>query len=100
MLETVLNLRLNESTWIIVLGLCADIVGAYMVLRPLIYLYRRYWGDQIPDLKSKELTLGASQKDIVESQKRDMNDAKIGFLILFAGFVLQLIGNWIQKPPI
>lgn len=69
------------------------------MLRPLIHLYKRYWGDQTPDLNSKEGRFLAYDKDIVESQKRDMKDAKIGFCFLFAGFILQLIGNCIQNPP-
>lgn len=91
--------RLNEATWIIVAGLCFDITGAYVVLRPLIHLYKRYWGDEKPNLESREGRFISYDKDIVESQKRDMKDAKIGFSILVTGFVLQLIGNLIQNPP-
>ena len=90
---------MNEATWIVVIGLCFDITGAYVVLRPLIHLYKRYWGNEQPNLESLEIRFGSYDKDIVKSQKRDMKEARIGFLILFSGFVLQLLGNLIQNPP-
>lgn len=89
---------MNDATWIIVVGSCFDITGAYVVLRPLIHLYSRYWGNEEPNMESQELRIGSYDKEIVRSQKRDMKEARIGFLFLFAGFVLQLIGNLIQNP--
>ncbi len=90
---------MNEATWIIVIGLCFDITGAYVVLRPLIHLYKRYWGNEKPNLESQELRFGSYDGGIVKSQKRDMSEARIGFALLFTGFILQLIGNLIQNPP-
>lgn len=84
---------MNEYTLIIIIGLCLDIIGAYVVLRPLIHLYKRYWGNQTPDLKSEEVGFLPPEKEIVNSQIRDMKEARIGFIILVTGFVFQMIGN-------
>ncbi len=92
---------MNEATWLIVFGLVIDIIGAYLVLRPLLYLYKRYWGDKKPDLDSKELRMFSSpDKEIVKDQDTNQSEARIGFVLLVIGFVMQIIGNWILNPPI
>jgi len=92
---------LNEATWLIVFGLGIDIIGVYFVLRPLLYLYKRYWGDEKPDLESKASRfLGNYDAKIVNEQNTIQSEVRIGFTLLVIGFVMQIIGNSIQSPPL
>ena len=91
---------MNEATWLIIIGLGIDIIGAYFVLRPLLYLYKRYWGNEKPDLKSKELNMfSGDDSEIVKEQIVNQSEVRIGFTLLVIGFVMQMIGNWILNPP-
>jgi len=92
---------MNEAIWLIIGGLVFDIIGAYFILRPLIHLYKRYWGDEKPDLESKARRfIGPPDAELVRVQKRDQREARIGFILLGFGFFLQMVGNWIQNPPL
>ena len=113
---------MNEATWIIIIGLGLDIVGALLIIGPLRhrkYLIKRV-GEFIKELfeviakykegKTEEIT-PQSNRERIEQLAQALNDRQIeelegykkfnlGIAILILGFILQIIGNWIQKPPL
>ncbi len=91
---------MNDASTLIIFGLLFDIGGAFLVLRPLLYLYKRYWGDEKPDLDSKEMRVFSPEdKEIVREQNTTQSEARIGFTLLVIGFAMQIIGNWKLNPP-
>ncbi|MEK0321742.1 MAG: hypothetical protein QQN52_06530 [Nitrosopumilus sp.] len=71
-----------------------------MILRPLLYLYKRYWGNEKPHLESNERRfLSPPDKEIVREQNTTQSEVRLGFLLLTIGFVMQIIGNWKLNSP-
>jgi len=77
----------------VVIGLGIDIAGAFLILSPLLHLYKRFWGDVKPDMDSESHTLSAPQKETANAQLRDQREARMGFVLLVIGFTIQIIGN-------
>jgi len=113
---------LNEATWIIIIGLGLDIVGALLIIGPL--RHRKYLKKRLEEFlkeifealaKSKEGKTEEispqSNKERIDRLTQAITDREIeelegfrkfnwGIAILILGFILQIIGNWFQNPPI
>jgi len=85
-----------DPTWIIIIGLGFDIIGAIFIVVPLLNLVNRTWGRLNPE---KEL-LDNDMKGMFRDDKRIQKLAWIGIVLLSVGFFLQGVGNWLQNPPI
>jgi len=113
---------MNEATWIIIAGLVLDIFGALLIVGPL--RHRKYalkrLNEFLMDLygewdkrnkgKTEEPTL-QSNKEKIEKLKKSDTDRQIeelegikklgwGIALLILGFILQIIGNLFQNPPL
>jgi len=89
-----------HPTWFIVVGLGFDIVGAGLIVSPLMnYMRKRVFKDEkghkIIDYEPKQFVTDDYEKD-----HRIQTRVTIGFILLAVGFGLQMIGNWIQNPPV
>lgn len=87
---------MNDATFLIVLGLGFDIVGAFFIVEPI--LRRFVWIDP----KREQ---GARTEDYVDKartepnyEQKSSNQAWTGFGFLAVGFLLQIIGNILQNP--
>ena len=112
---------MNEATWIIIIGLGLDIVGALLIIGPLRhrkYLIKRvkeilteiFEGiEKLKDGKTEEMT-PQSNKERIDRLTQTVYDGQLkelegfkkfnwGIAILILGFILQIIGNWFQNPP-
>jgi len=90
---------MNEATWIIIFGLCLDCIGAYLIIRPILYIYTSHWGDKDPR-KDKGGSLGMldlNQK--ADDDEKAQKFSRIGLAFLVIGFLIQMIGNLILNPP-
>jgi len=87
---------MSEATWLIVIGLGFDIIGAIFIVGPLLNLVNRTWGRMNPE---KEL-LGNDMKGMFRDDKRIQKLAWIGIILLSIGFAMQILGNWLQNPPL
>lgn len=84
-----------DPTWIIIIGLGFDIVGAIFIISPLLTLVKRTWGNLNPEKESlRDDMLGQFWGD-----KRIQRLAWIGIVLLSMGFGLQMVGNYFQNPP-
>jgi len=112
---------LNEATWIIIIGLGLDIVGALLIIGPL--RHRKFLIKRVTEIikeifegiaKAKEGKIEEispqANKERIDKLTQAINDREIeelqafkkfnwGITILIIGFILQIIGNWIQNPP-
>ena len=112
---------MNEATWIIILGLGLDIVGALLIIGPL--RHRKYLIKRLDEIvkeifegigkwkegKIEEISL-QSNKERIDRLTLAVNDRLLeelhgikkfywGITILILGFILQIIGNWFQNTP-
>ena len=113
---------MNEATWIIIIGLGLDIVGALLIVGPLRhkkYLFKRLnevlkeiFGGiaKFKEGKIEEIS-PQSNKERIDQLTQIVNDGLLeelqgfrkfywGIAILILGFILQIIGNWLQNPPL
>jgi len=112
---------MNEATWIIIIGLGLDIVGALLIVGPL--RHRKYLFKRLNEIlkeifeaiaKSKEGKIEEispqSNRERIDQLAQAVNDRFIeelqgfkkfywGIALLVLGFILQIIGNWFQNPP-
>lgn len=90
---------MNEATLLIVIGLVFDIIGAFLIIKPLLYIYTNHWGKKDPrEDRGGELgMLDLNQK--AEDDEQAQKFSRIGLALLVIGFILQIIGNWLQNPP-
>jgi len=113
---------MNEGTVIIIVGLVLDIVGALLIIGPIrhsknmIKRLMESWketGKFLQDRKEgkpEEITPQTNKIRIdkleTDRNKRLIEELKdyikviLGIVLLVVGFILQIIGNWIQNPPI
>ena len=113
---------MNEATWIIIIGLGLDIVGALLIVGPLRHrkAVMKRLKETVEEIfeavaKSKkgitEEISPQSNREKIDRLSRSLIDREIeelegfkkfywGIAILILGFILQIIGNWIQNPPI
>jgi len=113
---------MNEATWIIILGLGLDIIGALLIIGPLRhkkYLIKRVGEtvkqifEELEKIKvgKKEEISPQSNKERIDQLAEAINDRQLeemegfkkiywGIMILVLGFILQIIGNWFQNPPL
>jgi len=113
---------MNEATWIIIIGLGLDIIGALLIVGPL--RHRKYalkrlreflidlYGEWDKRNKGKiEEPTPQSNKEKIEKLEQSLTDRqleeleaytklRLGIAILIIGFILQIIGNWFQNPPL
>lgn len=85
-----------HPTWLIVIGLGFDIVGAFLIVLPIVGRF----------VKIKDDQMGAPESGYVDKNTSEPNyelkgsiKAKAGIALLVMGFVLQIIGNWFLNPP-
>jgi len=112
---------MNEATWIIIIGLGLDIVGALFIIGPLRhrkYLRERAYQifkeifEELAKLKEGKIeeTDPQSNKERIERLTLALYDRELkefvgykkiiwGIAILILGFIIQIIGNWFQNPP-
>ena len=84
-----------EPTWVIIIGLGFDIVGAIFIVFPLLTLVKRTYGDMNPEKERlRDDMLGAFWDD-----KKIQRLAWIGIVLLSMGFSIQIVGNYYQNPP-
>ena len=84
-----------HPTFIIITGLVLDVFGAIFIVFPLATLISRTWGTLNPEKeKTRTDMLGAFRDD-----KRIQILARIGIVLLSVGFIIQIIGNWLQNTP-
>jgi len=113
---------LNEATLIIIIGLGLDIVGAVFIIGPLRhrkYLLKRANEifteifEELAKLKEEKIEEPGPQsnKERIDRLTLDLYDRELkefvgfkkinlGITLLILGFVLQIIGNLIQNPPL
>jgi len=113
---------MNEATWIIITGLGLDIIGALLIIGPLRqrkYMIKRLWKtfQEIFEAigKSKEGKIEEispqSNREKIDRIAENLSERQIeelkgytklswGIAILILGFILQIIGNWFQNPPL
>ena len=113
---------MNEATWIIILGLGLDIVGAILIVGPIRHsknMFKRL-GEVVKKIiedmqktkegKPEEIT-PETNREKIDQLAHSLNDRLIeelegykkfilGIIILVIGFILQIIGNWLQNPPL
>ena len=89
-----------EPVCVIFFGLALDVVGAILIVSPLLYMAKRNYpeGDPSPDKKKfvggiTDLKHGYDSD--VSAQKR----AWLGLGFLISGFAFQALGNWYLNPP-
>jgi len=114
-------LLISEWTWVIIIGLGLDIVGALFIIGPLRhrkYLRKRAFQifkeifEEIAKLKEEKveetdpqsnkkridrLTQGLWDRELAEFE--GYNKINWGIAILILGFIIQIIGNWFQNTP-
>lgn len=90
---------MNEATWVIIAGLCFDIGGAFLIIKPLLYIFTEHWGHKDPR-KDKGSELGLLDLNQKADDEKAQKFSRIGLVLLVTGFILQIIGNWVLKPPI
>jgi len=110
---------MNEFTLITTVGLCLDIIGALIlvgIIRHSRYTINRFirtvqniinelknsshYEDATPETNRQKID--KLQTDFYERQMEEVKElSKLGFGIMFLvlGFILQIIGNWLQNPP-
>ena len=89
---------MHEATFIVIFGLCFDIAGAIVIVKPILHRYTKID-------KSKEI--GAHIRDYVDRNQgredekgyKDQSRARLGVCLLSIGFILQAIGAWLENPP-
>ena len=85
-----------SPTFIIITGLGLDIIGAIFIVFPLLTLVKRTWGDMNPEKEhTRSDMLGMFWDD-----RRVQRLAWIGIVLLSVGFAMQIVGNWLQNPPV
>lgn len=86
---------LNEITWIIVIGLGFDILGAFLIISPWLYFQKWNYEKILDEVNSeKRIT-----PEVIRKRNRQQKFMLIGFGLLILGFILQIMGNWSQNPP-
>ena len=113
---------MNEATWIIIIGLGLDIVGALLIVGPLRHrkAVMKRLKEAVEEIlkafvKAKEGKIEEispqANKEKIDRLTQTIYDREIeelkgfrkfswGIAILILGFILQIIGNWFQNPPI
>ncbi len=98
---------MNEATWLIIGGLVLDIFGAIFIIRPLLDKVSKPLNEKEnkneeeydEDDKKKDETLYLTMNPF-SRYRRNHQLAWIGLILLGIGFSLQIIGNWLQNPPL
>ena len=112
---------MSEWTWVIIIGLGLDIVGALFIIGPLRHrkylrerafqIFKEIFGE-IAKLKEEKMeeTSPQSNKERIDRLTQGFWDRELaefegykkinlGIAILILGFILQIIGNWFQNTP-
>lgn len=91
---------MNEATWLMIIGLGFDILGAVLIVSPLLNFIKKGkgkdMGQDVTWFEPKELVKESAFRSEWIAQKR----ARIGLGCLGFGFFLQMVGNWLQNPPL
>jgi len=86
---------MNEFTWLVITGLGFDIVGASLIIKPILRWKRRWTAGELADEMEPR-----GKWDKLTKERRITNFmAWIGLGFLITGFFLQIIGNWLQSLP-
>lgn len=113
---------MNEATWIIILGLGLDIIGALLIIGPLrqrkylrkriIKTFQEIFGEieklqegktEMPSPETNKERIDRIAENLSEREIEEIKGYKKlswGIAILILGFILQIIGNWFQNPPL
>ena len=113
---------MNEATLIIIIGLGLDIIGALLIVGPLRqrkYLKKRIIKtfqeifEEIEKLQKGKTEMPSPEinKERIDRIAENLSEREIeeikgykklswGIAILILGFILQIIGNWFQNPPL
>ena len=90
---------MNETTWLIIIGLFFDIAGAYLIVSPLLNYVRKIkgkeFGQKVDYYEEKEFVRPNPAKEF-----RIQTRVRIGLALLAFGFFLQIVGNWYQNQPV
>jgi len=81
-----------DGYFLVMLGLGIDIVGAILIIAPLLNQYERY--EQQKWRERSKISMGDYQER--SNIWNDQNQAKLGLSILVMGFLLQILGNYFQ----
>lgn len=88
--DIIVNLFSNP-TFYIVLGLICDVIGAVMIILPVLFLVEvKKFQNSIDEESEEDLE---QRKEIDDFDKLNQKLARIGIVILSSGFTLQIIGN-------
>ena len=87
-----------HPTWFIVVGLGFDIVGAALIISPILnYVIRKKTSEM-----EHESYYYEPKQFVTDDFKKEWYKqlwARMGIVLLGFGFFLQMVGNWIQNPP-
>jgi len=85
--------------WIIFFGLGLDVVGAVLIISPLLYMAKKNYpkGDPSPNEKKPSYGL-TDMKHGYDSDVSAQYRAWWGLAFLIVGFILQGVGNWLMNP--
>ena len=82
-----------EWIGLVTLGLCMDISGAIIIVKPLLTIVKRVKDEQFG---TEELVSKYTHRDKGKEDAELQKNASIGVVILGTGFFFQLLGNWVQ----
>ncbi len=83
----------NEPKWYSVVGLTLDAIGALVIVYG-VFISKRKVGALIKDAKPYYSEKPNEQSPSIRDRILQSRFAKVGAVLLFVGFVLQIIGNW------
>ncbi len=85
---------------VIFFGLGLDVVGAVLIVSPLLYMARRNSPEGDPSPDEKKFVGGiVDLKHGYDSDVSAQNRAWWGLGFLISGFAFQGLGNWFLNPP-
>jgi len=91
---------MGDFTWLVITGLGFDVAGAILILFPLLHLVKINNPKGDPSPNEKRFVGGiVDLKHGYDQDVKAQTGARIGLGFLVFGFILQIIGNWLQSLP-
>lgn len=84
-----------HPNFLMILGLCIDIIGAFLIVSPILNEYNKF---KIKEFKKKYSFPEKSkfEPDDNTSIRNNQNRGRLGVSVLILGFVFQILGNILQ----
>jgi len=92
---------LNEATWFIIVGLFFDICGAILIVGTIVKWKWSYTpGEAMAEADPLRSDKPGSAAGWYAKKRTKYNRLSwFGLGLLGLGFFLQMVGNWLQNPP-